>query len=34
MWTPMSLSARASSYLWRGEMATPGICSPSRSVSS
>jgi len=34
MWTPMSESIRASSYLALGEIATPGICSPSRSVSS
>src|ERR1700674_2886390 len=30
----MSDSMRASSYLSLGVMATPGICSPSRSVSS
>src|SRR5438034_5799494 len=34
MWTPMSESIRASSYLSLGVIATPGICSPSRSVSS
>src|SRR5437870_3797175 len=34
MWTPISERARASSYLTVGEKATPGICSPSRSVSS
>src|SRR5579864_5532664 len=34
MWTPMSESIRASWYLSFGVIATPGICSPSRSVSS
>ena len=34
MCTPMSESIRASSYLSFGVIATPGICSPSRSVSS
>ena len=32
--TPMSDSSRASAYLSLGVIATPGICSPSRSVSS
>ena len=34
MWTPASESMPASSYFWSGVKATPGVCSPSRSVVS
>ena len=34
MCTPASESMPASSYFWSGVKATPGVCSPSRSVVS
>ena len=34
MWRPASESMPASSYFWSGVKATPGVCSPSRSVVS
>jgi hypothetical protein len=34
MWTPASESRAASSYFCSGVKATPGVCSPSRSVVS
>jgi hypothetical protein len=34
MCTPASESMPANSYFWSGVKATPGVCSPSRSVVS
>jgi hypothetical protein len=34
MCIPASESMQASSYFWSGVNATPGVCSPSRSVVS